>query len=223
MIGEKQIAIVRGMCKRPASGSAIVVGVWLDDSIRNIEEMMGTDIKYRVLGALATDALDDKAITVITDFWPEHQEYWWKQIEKLRFRNQLIFMLQPGLQYQEWFLNRIAQIAPPTPATKLSWLHDEQPIQTPRQAVIETKVEKVVNFRKSLNAYTSMQTNHRDARNFVLDIEAKYDLEPRSTFSGGGLESVAFYNAAGEADRRFIVCFLFQDAAQVDILFGDLV
>jgi len=200
VIDQEQIELVRKMCKRPASGSPIVIGIWGDDRTSTVESIMGPDIKYRMLGAKALDAINDKEITVLVDFWPEHETEWTRHFDQLRFRNQVIIMLDPGQPYGERFLSRIALVG------------EREPKPTPP-----------VNFRKSLNAYTSMQTNHRDARNFVLDIEAKYDLEPRSTFSGGGLESVTFYKADGEKDNRFIVCFLFQDAAQVDILFGELV
>jgi hypothetical protein len=199
MIDANEIKIVRRMCARPASGSPIVIGVYADDNNANIEAIMGPDIKYRTLGAKALDAINDKEITVLVDFWPEHEIEWMRNFDKLRFRNQVIIMLDPGQPYSERFLSRIAVLG-------------HRPVESPP-----------VNLRKTLNTYTSMHTNHRDARNFVLDIEAKFDLEPRSTFSGGGLESVAFFNAAGEKDQRFIVCFLFQDTAQVDILFGELV
>lgn len=109
MLSTQQIELVRRMCARPASGSPIVLGIWGEDTNRNLDKIM-EGIKHERYGALAAGALDDKSIAVITDFWPEHENHWIHSLGKWRFRNQLIFILHPDRRYSERFLNRIALI-----------------------------------------------------------------------------------------------------------------
>lgn len=109
MLSPQQIELVRKMCARPASGSIIALGIWGEDTNRDLDKIMD-GIKHERYGALAAGALDDKSIAVITDFWPEHENHWIHSMGKWRFRNQLIFILHPTRSYSQRFINRLAMI-----------------------------------------------------------------------------------------------------------------
>ncbi len=195
MLDQDQIQIVRKMCRVPASGSPIMIGIWAVDTNRNIDAIVG-DIKHERYGARATDAIKDKSIAVITDFWPEHEDYWMDMVGKYRFRNQLIFMLDPSRKYSPQWLSRLAIINPVAePVCPAAW-------------------------RKHLRTFTTINTNHRDARKFIEDVEVKYDL--RAVESGDGLKHVVFHKADGTIDDRFDVALLYNDGAMINMMLGEI-
>lgn len=257
MLDQDQIELVHKMCRVPASGSPIMIGIWAVDTNRNIDAIMG-DIKHERFGARATAAIRDKSIAVITDFWPEHEGYWMDMVGKYRFRNQLIFMLDPYRKYSPQWLSRLAIIndrpGQLTPIDK-SGAYTPPVSEKHRQEIIanidamasrlrsfepmEIKVDlddfkpgldvvagggtELVHpaaWQKSVRFYTTLQTNHRDARNFIKDVAAKYDL--RAEERGDGLTHVSFYKADGTVDDRFEVTFLYQDAASINMILGEI-
>jgi hypothetical protein len=96
------------LCRRPASGSPIVAGLWDQDP--SIVSLSIPKIRHRILAAGDPQWRDDKMITVIEGFKPSHVSEHLEIMAQLRFRNQIILMLSKQYVYGPFFLNRVIHV-----------------------------------------------------------------------------------------------------------------
>jgi hypothetical protein len=113
MLTDHQIDIIRTMTARPASGSAIVIGLHVPAGIMDRTQMAAILDRddFRMMDIVDPRLEDDKAITVITGVDRLDGEYVAGMVRRLRFRNALICLLD-GDDHTRRFLDGVTVINP---------------------------------------------------------------------------------------------------------------
>lgn len=218
-ISSEVVEMVGKMCRIPASGSPIVLGVVVpDDTAFYIDQVMArVERQWRVRGWNEEDSYDDKMITVIRGLPNDYESCYklWEQFEKLRFRNQVVVLLDAYHVYPTYLLNRLVVLGNKTETTPPM-------APAPQLKVVEKPAtDNVVNILDAIHRptapvvpatpiklprhYTTIQTSEQDARWFIQDVMAAHNLTTTVQSGNIGPSTTIFHKKDGSVDDRFEV------------------